>query len=399
LTNPSQVESTARISVRAEQISFLIYSPFPKYSGGRENWLHNLAPHLRKRGERVRVISFAANRAPFYSLEQSGIEVVALPSVRYFYRAFVLLNRISLGLLKYLDVFIFYPLIAGIFLARTRPPRLVCMNPVPEGLVALMARVPYVVSVRSDVPKGLAAPYRFLERPFRWVEHQVLRRAVKVLANGLDTQERLARTGIVSTVVPNGVDFERFSQPAAGDALVEELERKANSRPVIAFIATLQAIKGAADAVDCAAELKRREAVFVLAMVGKGDPGPFKRRSQALGLDGWVEFLGETNAVPAVLQRSRIFLGLSLENGMSMSALEAMAAGIPVVARDVPTYQQLIENESSGLLGSTPAELADCCLRLLRDPDKAHRLAGRAQTAARDYDWPRVADILLAEAG
>jgi glycosyltransferase involved in cell wall biosynthesis len=381
------------------QLTFLIYSPFPRYSGGRENWLHNLAPHLRKRGRTVRVISLASNRTPFYSLAQSEIEVVALPSARYFYRPFLLINRISLGLLHYLDLLLFYPLIAGIYLARKRPRPLICMSPIPEGLVALVARVPYAVSVRSDVPKGLAVPYWFLEGPFRWLERQVLRRARRVLANGNDTQDRLAKIGIVSTVVPNGVDFERFSNPSAGDALVEELERKAAGRPVIAFIATLHAIKGAYDAIGCAAEMKGRGADFLLAMVGKGDPSQFKRRVEALGLGGWVEFLGETNAVPSVLQHSRIFLGLSLENGMSMSTLEAMAAGVPVVARNVPTYQQLIEHERSGLLGSSPAELGDYCLRLLRDPDEARKLASRAQAAARDYDWPRVADILLAQTG
>ncbi len=388
MTHASHIESTSR-KPTSDQLTFLIYSPFPKYSGGRENWLHNLAPHLKKRGKTVRVIAIATNRAPFYSLEQSGIELVALPSARYFYGAFILLNRISLGLLKYLDFFFFYPLIAGIYLARTRPPSLICMNPIPEGMVARMARVPYVVSVRSDVAKGLAAPYSFLIRPFRSLEIRVLRRATKVLANGKDTQARLAESAITSTVVPNGVALERFSKPYPGDSLVADLERKANGRPVISFIATLQAIKGASDAIDCAAELKMRGAQFLLAMVGKGDPGQFKRRAESLGLEGWVEFLGETNAVPAVLQRSSIFLGLSLENGMSMSTLEAMAASVPVVARDVPTY--------SGLLGSSPAQIADCCLRLLRDPDEARTLAGRAQAAARNYDWPRVADILLAQ--
>jgi glycosyltransferase involved in cell wall biosynthesis len=381
------------------RLTFLIYSPFPKYSGGRENWLHNLAPHLRTRGRTVRVISFASNRPLFYSLEQSEIEVVPLPSARYFYRAFTVMNRISLGLLQYLDLLLFYPLVAGIYLARKRPPRLICMNPIPEGLVALLARVPYVVSVRSDIPKGLAVPYWFLEGLFRRLERHVLLRARKVLANGNDTQERLAKIGIASTVVPNGVDFERFSKPSLGDALVAELERKAARRPVIAFIATLHAIKGADDAIACAAELKARGTDFLLAMVGKGDPSQFKRRAEALGLGSCVEFLGETNSVPAVLQHSSVFLGLSLENGMSMSTLEAMAAGVPVVARNVLTYRQLIENERSGLLGSSPAELAACCLRLLRDPDEARVLAGRAQAAARNYDWPRVADILLAEAG
>jgi glycosyltransferase involved in cell wall biosynthesis len=335
---------------------------------------------------------------PFYSLEQSDTEVVALPSSMYFYRVFVLLNRISLGLLKYLDLFVFYPMVAGIYLARTRPAGLICMNPIPEGMVARLARVPYVVSVRGDVAKGLSGPYSFLIRPLRWIEIRVLRRARKVLANGQDTEARLAESAIVSTVVPNGVAFERFSKPQPGDALVAELRRKASGRPVIAFIATMQAIKGAYDAIDCAAELKSRGADFLLAMVGKGDPSQFVRRAEALGLDGCVEFLGETDAVPAVLQNSSVFLGLSLENGMSMSTLEAMAAGVPVVARNVPTYRQLIENERSGLLGSSAAELAECCLRLLRDPDEAHRFAGRAHAAARNYDWPRVADILLAEA-
>ena len=135
----------------------------------------------------------------------------------------------------------------------------------------------------------------------------------------------------------------------------------------------------------------------MLAMVGKGNPRDFERRAEALGLGDRVAFLGETNTVAAVLQRSSVFLGLSLENGMSMSTLEAMAAGVPVVARDVLTYRQLIENEVSGLLGTTPEELADCCLRLLRDPGLARRLAARAQDKARDYDWPHVADTFLAE--
>ena len=75
-----------------DPVTFLIYSPFPKYSGGRENWLHNLAPHLSQRGRQVRVIAYATNRAGFHSVEQSGIHVVALPSVRYFYNAFRFLN-------------------------------------------------------------------------------------------------------------------------------------------------------------------------------------------------------------------------------------------------------------------------------------------------------------------
>jgi glycosyltransferase involved in cell wall biosynthesis len=385
--------------VLAGQVTFLIYSPFPKYSGGRENWLHNLAPHLRERGTPVRVIAFATDRAPFYSLEQSGIDVVAIPSVRYFYGVFSFLNRATLGLLRFVDLFFFYPIVAALYLASTRPRNLVCMNPIPEGMVALLAGVPYVASVRGDVPKELSQRLGFLERPLRRLERHVLRRARKVLANGVDTQERLAGAGIASTVVPNGVDFMRFAEPAPGGELAGEIERRAGGRPVIAYIATMDEMHGVTDAIDCASELKERYPNFMLAMVGKGATAAFKGRAQALGLAGSVDFIGETASVVEVLHRSSIFLGLSRGNGMSMSALEAMAAGVPMVARDVVTYRQLIEHERSGLLAAGPKELAECCLRLLSDPEAARMLGRAAQDRARDYDWKKVADAFLAELG
>jgi phosphatidylinositol alpha-mannosyltransferase len=80
-----------------------------------------------------------------------------------------------------------------------------------------------------------------------------------------------------------------------------------------------------------------------------------------------------------------------------MSALEAMAAGVPMVARDVLTYRQLIEHGHSGLLASDPKALAGCCLQLLHDPKTASTLGREAQAVAHSYDWPRIAEIFLAE--
>jgi len=398
VTEPSHIESAPAKHTAGSPITFLIYSPFPKYSGGRENWLINLSPHLRERARAVRVIAYATNRPPFHTLEQSGIQLVALPSARYLYRAFSFLNLVTLGALKYLDLFFLYPVIAAAYLRWKRPESLVCMNPIPEGFVAWLAGVPYVVSVRGDVPKGLSSrPFSFLERPLRSLERRVLRRARKVLANGRDTQERLSREGIASTIVPNGVDVARFAEAAPVGDMGRGLMQRAAGRPIIAFIATMDEIHGVNDAIDFAVQLKALEPNFLLAMVGKGNASAFRDRATTLGLAGSIEFTGEAQSVLDVLQRSSIFLGLSHGNGMSMSALEAMAAGVPIVARDALTYRQLIEDGTSGLLASGPAELAAGCRRLLREPDTARRLALAAQAAAADYDWQKVADIFMAE--
>lgn len=397
LTEHSHGDSAPAARVARNPITFLIYSPFPKYSGGRENWLTHLSPLLAERGSQVRVIAYATNRAQFHPLEQSGIELVALPSVRYFYRAFSFLNLATLGLLKYVDLFFFYPIISAAYLRWKRPPTLVCMNPIPEGLAAMLAGVPYLVSVRGDVPKGLAGQLTFLEPPIRRLEGMVLRRARKVLANGRDTQERLSTASLASTIVPNGVDVTRFAEPTPVGEMGGDIVQRAAGRPVIAFIATMDEIHGVNDAIDLAVELKKREPNFLLAMVGKGNTASFRERALARGLAGSIEFMGEAESVIDVLQRSSIFLGLSHGNGMSMSALEAMAAGVPIVARDGLTYRQLIVDGSSGLIGSGAAELADRCLRLLREPETAKRLAFAAQATSRDYDWRMVADIFLAQ--
>jgi glycosyltransferase involved in cell wall biosynthesis len=398
LTQRADAGSARAPSEAGSPITFLIYSPFPRYSGGRENWLSHLGPRLRERARAVRVIAYATNRPPFHHLEQSGIDLVALPSVRYFYRTFSFLNRATLGALKYLDLLVLYPIVAAAYLGWKRPAVLVCMNPIPEGLAALLAGVPYVVSVRGDVPKGLASrPFSFLERPLRWLERLVLSRSRKVLSNGRDTQERLSNEAIASTVVPNGVDVARFAQATPAGDMGRDLVLRAAGRPIIAFIATMDEIHGVNDAIDCAVQLKAMEPSFLLAMVGKGNVSAFRERAMALGLAGSIEFMGEAESVLDVLQRSSIFLGLSHGNGMSMSALEAMAAGVPIVARDALTYRQLIEDGISGVLAAGPTELAAGCLRLLREPETARQLAIAAQAAARDYDWKRVADVFLAE--
>ncbi|HEX3507835.1 MAG TPA: glycosyltransferase family 4 protein [Candidatus Dormibacteraeota bacterium] len=398
MTQRAGTRSAPAQSQAGSPITFLIYSPFPKYSGGRENWLSHLSPRLHERARAVRVIAYATDRPPFHDLDRSGIDLVALPSVRYFYGAFSFLNRATLGALKYLDLFVLYPIMAAAYLRWKRPAVLVCMNPIPEGLAALLAGVPYVVSVRGDVPKGLASrPFSFLERPLRWLERLVLRRARKVLSNGRDTQGRLSSEGIASTVVPNGVDVARFAQAIPAGDLGRELVQRAAGRPIIAFIATMDEIHGVNDAIDCAVQLKAMEAGFLLAMVGKGDVSAFRERAMTLGLAGSIEFMGEAESVLDVLQLSSMFLGLSRGNGMSMSALEAMAAGVPIVARDALTYRQLIEDDVSGLLETGPAELAAGCLRLLREPETARRLATAAQAAVREYDWQKVADVFLAE--
>ena len=381
----------------APRLTFLIYSPYPRYSGGRENWLSNLSGVLSRLGVPVTIVSRASNRKPFYPAVE-GVDVVLLGSVRYFDEAFFWINRLTLGLARLIDMLIIYPLTAALWLAREKPDVLVCMNSVPEGLAARIAGRPFFVSVRGDVPYEMR-PRWLLERPMRALERRVLRRAIHVLANGFDTQARLKTEGIDSSVVPNGVDLDRFRTAAADGPGAEALLDAAKGRPVISVVGTMRPIKGTDEAITCAGELKATGADFMMALVGKGEEARYRGAVHAADLDDVVAVIGEMKDVPGVLRRTDVFLALSGGSGMSMAVLEAMAAGLAIVAVDSPTYRQLITHDVNGLLAVVPPDIALACRRLLRDPDLRRRLGEAAARSAEGYGWDRVAKTLLAELG
>ncbi len=389
----SSPSSSPPDKTRSDPITFLVYSPYPRYSGGRENWLYNVSGALVGRGQSVVIISHASDRRIFYP-PVTGVETIPLTSIRYLDRAFFWANRLSLGLARFLDTLIIYPAIASWFLARRKPNLLVCMNSIPEGLAAALSRRRYFISVRGDVPAEMSRSIGIVERPLRALERWVLRRAVRVLANGSDTQERLRRDGIQSEVVPNGVDLARFRTATTQTGIADQLIQAARGRPVIAVIGTLRPVKGTDDAVACAAELRGLGADFLMAFVGKGDVEHYRRLARTRRVEGVVEFCGESSEVPAVLQRSEMFLGLSGGSGLSMAVLEAMAAGVAIVAVDSLVYAQLITDGVNGLLAS-PADLAASCLRLLRDGDLRRRLGMEASRTADQYSWELVAERLL----
>jgi sugar transferase (PEP-CTERM/EpsH1 system associated) len=111
-----------------------------------------------------------------------------------------------------------------------------------------------------------------------------------------------------------------------------------------------------------------------------------KAFAHQLGISRSVEFLGLRNDVPALLDKFAVFTLSSRTEGLSMTVLEAMSAGSPVVATDVGGNREIVSPPECGLIvpPHDPKALADGYLTLLRDPVRRTQLgeAGRARAAA-----------------
>ncbi len=112
-------------------------------------------------------------------------------------------------------------------------------------------------------------------------------------------------------------------------------------------------------------------------IVGKGElRDELERYSQSLGIENNVMFMGERNDIPDLLQNMDIFVMTSLYEGMSNAIMEAMAAGLPVVATDAGGNSELvIDGETGFLCPSNDAKvLAGRVARLINDGKEAKRM-------------------------
>jgi glycosyltransferase involved in cell wall biosynthesis len=125
-----------------------------------------------------------------------------------------------------------------------------------------------------------------------------------------------------------------------------------------------------------------------LAIVGTGSlQGDLEAKAKSLGVAGRVRFAGFRSDVPAVLAAADLFALSSDDEGLPMVVLEAMASARAVVATDVGSVRDLVEDGETGLVvpRRDPAALGAAMAALLEDDGRRRRMgkAGRARVAER----------------
>jgi len=219
--------------------------------------------------------------------------------------------------------------------------------------------------------------------------------AVIVVSEGLRTflekVERLPRRKMV--VIGHGI--EATSYPATRAEARRALGLPAHG-PLIGAVGRLSPEKGQ---VVLLRALPAILAAFPRAACVVAGEGPARAQLEAetrrLGIGDRVVLLGFRRDVPRVLAALDLFVQPSIYEGFGLSLLEAMAAGLPVVASRVGGIPEVVEDGRTGLLvpSQDPAALAAAIVRLLGDAEGAQRLGESAANHARErYSLSRVAE-------
>ena len=339
--------------------------------GGAERFLDRLAREMSTRGHDVRVLAARVRGqdnhvdAPYRLIRYKkpfSKKLFARHTVAYLWRA-------TLG---------------------WRPDCVHAQSAYPPGYSAAtfcqLARLPWTV---RPVGGDILAGERIQQDPtLKARVRQALGHADRVIAQSLELEELIAEHGVAKeriVRIPNGVDVP------------DRPRTRPSAQTTIVAVGMLYPKKGFDVLVEAFAEVHARVPDARLVIAGEGNERErLEQRVRELGLESAVELPGvlDEAAKEELWQRARVFVSSSRREPFSNANLEALAAGLPIVATAVGGNREIVHEGANGYLvpSEDAAELASAIQRLVDDPEEADRMGASAHEHAQTYSWRTIGD-------
>ena len=294
------------------------------------------------------------------------------------------IHRLGLGLP--IDKFLF-PILGWFVSLRLRPALIHAYQASHAAGAAWLykwthPKTPFILTIQEG--KNLKRQF-FLIRFFRKL---IVLRADRVTAISRYLAEyvRELRPNVPVTIIPNGVDVQRFAANLPDQKNID-----------VITVSRLVAKNGIMDLVEAISILKQAGHSMRTLIIGDGPmKSQIRRRISQLGLENEVILAGEVSnqELPQQLVQAKIFVRPSHSEGLGISFLEAMAGGLPIIGTPVGGIHDFLHDKETGLMCRVgdPSDLAEKIKMLLADESLRERLAAAGRDLVRTrYDWRMIA--------
>jgi glycosyltransferase involved in cell wall biosynthesis len=244
-------------------------------------------------------------------------------------------------------------------------------------------RIPLVMSAETISHNREKVPFdRYFER---WMHGQYT--AVAAASEGIAKHVRtLLPDGRDRVrVVWNGTDIQRFQNARP----IDRRELFDNDDRILTYTARFDQQKDHGNFIRALAQVEGANAL----LVGDGPlRGDAETLAKSLNVSHRIRFLGRRGDVPELLKASDIYVHVPLYEGFGIAVIEAMAAGLPVIASDVPGLAQVVGNWGVRVSPQDPEALAGAIRQLLHSAERRRELAEKSIRRAADFDIEKTVD-------
>ena len=359
-------------------------SPWSVFKGGGQLAVHHLACALSDKGHDVHVL---------YSKHSDEKIQVAVPYQLHWaqHHDFATVN---------LNIFSYPKVLAP--LARKEKFDVIHGNAEEAfgiGNIAARTKAAYVFTSHApNIPttgmlEGMLHPIQFLKSVNTYLLRQAMMQADRIVAFSQFSRDLIVK-GLGSTekieVIPPGIESSWF-----------EVERNQVDSNRILFWGRIEEEKGLPELFVSLKKVTEKFTDLKLTLVGEGNRlQEYKTLVTDLGLIKNVEFLGWLSGqeLQSIAAESRFGIFPSRIESFGLSVVEAMAAGLPVIAARGGAVPENIEENLTGRLVpvNDPYTLTEAILSLLEDQQSAENRAKAAKAAAREkFSWEKTADRML----
>lgn len=257
-------------------------------------------------------------------------------------------------------------------------------------IAAWWARVPHVVS-GIRVAERRRNSYLLIERLTEWMAEKHV-----CVSHGVGDHSRTV--GRLSPaklrVIPNGVDFERFSSAAPIDLRAWKVEP---TDQIWVTVGRLDPQKGPWDLLHAVQKLRTQHPRLKLIWAGRG---PLQEDLQQWidnhHLQDAIQLIGWQDNIPELLKAAQGFVLCSHWEGMPNVVLEALAAGLPVITTNVEGVAEIIQDGETGWIVKQGEDFAARWNAVLGDPESAARIAAAGEQRVRDhFTWEVTAQLYM----
>lgn len=362
---------------------------YPPVIGGLEQWSQNIAER-QPENLRIIVVTGRVNGAPCFERENNvtiyrtslfSLRDLSHSSILYIASAVPFIVFRSFLLARGVDIFHCHGFVSALM----------------GCFISMLTRRPFIGTEQSVIWNNSIS---------KLASRVIYRRARLCIASSRAVYEGFRKLGVKNIeIIPNGVDLEKFIQKdkcatckMSDTRLACPSGRQVRHKEsvILLSVGRLEKVKGHKHLIEAFSIFKKEVKNAKLILVGDGsERGNLERQAEKLAVKDSIQFIGAVrhDDIGHYYHKADVFLMPSLSEGFGITAVEAMASGIPVIATSVGGLAELVEDKKTGLLvpPANASSLAEALRFILDNAKTADLLAKEGVKKATGYSWNSIA--------